>query len=111
MILESKIHSFFLIKDSRIDVNLESNHLKKRFESTFSLGLSKKTATRFESQIIDSDSQVLFDGVSVFRWIYADKCHTEIVTSDNSVRFSPQNEDERAIFQLRREAFATSVSE
>ena len=51
---------FYLIKDSRINVNslinLESNHFKKRFESTFSLGLSKKIATKFESRIIDSDS-------------------------------------------------------
>ena len=60
MIHESKIHSFYLIKDLKINVdsriNLESNHLKKRFESTFSLGLSKM-ATRFESQIIDLDLQ------------------------------------------------------
>ena len=37
-------------------INLESNHFKKRFESTFSLCYSKKIATRFESRIIDSDS-------------------------------------------------------
>ena len=46
MIRESKSIVFDLIKDSRINVdsriNLESNHLKKRFESTFCLGLSKK---------------------------------------------------------------------
>ena len=40
MIRESKIHNFLF---------------NKRFESTFSLGLSKKIATRFESRIIDSD--------------------------------------------------------
>ena len=43
-----------IIVDSRI--NLELNHFKKRFESTFSLCFSKKIATRFESRILDSDS-------------------------------------------------------
>ena len=61
MIFESKFHSFYLIKDLRINVksriNLELNHFKKNFESTFSLGLSKKIATSFESQIIVLDSR------------------------------------------------------
>ena len=39
MICESKIHSFYLIKDSRI--NLESNHLKKDLNQ-LSLSVSPK---------------------------------------------------------------------
>ena len=45
MIRESKIHSFYLIKDSRINVdsriNLESNHFKKD-SNQLSLSVSPK---------------------------------------------------------------------
>ena len=61
MICESLLNKKLSIFDSRIMVdsriNLESNHFKKRFESTFSLRFSKKLATRFESRIIDLDSR------------------------------------------------------
>ena len=55
LIHESLLNKKLWIFDSRI--NLELNHFKKRFESTFSLCFSKKIAMRFEWRIIDSDSQ------------------------------------------------------
>ena len=65
LMCESKIHSFYLIKDSPINVdlriNLESNHLKKDSNQLSLSGLSKKIATRFESQIIDSDLRQALD--------------------------------------------------